>query len=66
MAIHVYFKCIFQIFYLDVCCKYFHLHVVKVDIDITYTCMLLFKWFQALHTSVASVLSRYMFAMVFK
>jgi hypothetical protein len=24
----------------DVCCKYFHLDVAKVDLDVAYTCML--------------------------
>jgi hypothetical protein len=38
MAMHVCFKCMFQIFHLYVCCKCFYLHVAKVDLDVAYVC----------------------------
>jgi hypothetical protein len=41
MAIHVCLRCMFQMFQLyQTCCKYFHLEVANVDMNVAYTCML--------------------------
>ena len=52
MAMHICFKCMFQMFHLYQTYVAIHLDVVKVDLDVAYTCM-----FQVFHTSVASVSS---------
>ena len=55
MAMHICFKCMFQMFHLYQTYVAIHLDVVKVDLDVAYTCM--FQVFQVFHTFVASVLS---------
>jgi hypothetical protein len=64
MAIHVFFRCIFQVFHL------FQIYVAKVDLDVSYTCMLqayVFKYFQMFHTYVCKcfIWMLNVFAMVF-
>ena len=61
MAIHVCFKCMFQMFHLfqtNVAC--FFLNVAKVDLDVAYICMLqayvssVFRCFIRMFASVSS------------
>jgi hypothetical protein len=70
MAIHVCFKCMFQMF---ICSKrmlqVFYLAVTKADLDVVYTCMLqayVSSVFRCFIRMFACVLMLHMFAMVFK
>jgi hypothetical protein len=67
MAIHVYFKYMFQMFHHML--QVFYLNVAKVDLEVAYTCMLQeYEYFQVFHTYVCKylILMLRMFAMVFK
>jgi hypothetical protein len=48
------------LFVSDVCCKCFYLDITKIDLNVTYTCMLhaYFSSVSVFYTSVASVSSR--------
>jgi hypothetical protein len=61
MAIHVCFKCMFQIFiYSKRMLQVFYLDVTKVDLDVAYTCMLpayvssVFRCFTHIFASISS------------
>jgi hypothetical protein len=71
LAIHVYFKCMFQMFHLFQTYVVFYVDVAKVDVDVEYTYMLqacVFKCFQVFHTYVCKcfIYMLHMFVMVFK